>query len=246
MSDQIEAAAAVMTRDYIIFAFLVSLGALQISVSISDIRGLWLTPSRILTRTLGIILIVLGLAFYILSPLWLEGPWAAGSVVDGTSEGRVWGTATLNELSAARNLNDIHGGMAGTAYAAFFVLSAVLATFFAAVIGTINIRLFPSPSRSEGDAWSGAITQGVPESSNPCSSETSAKLPSFSRGLPRTPIRGRALQRTERPSRGAGKRLQSGTRRLNPLQSPLGSSRGDQAKGSTSGVPDFNLGLRQA
>ena len=52
----------------------------------------------------------------------------------------------------ARNLNDIHGGMAGTAYAVYFVFSAVLATFFAAIIGTINIRLSPSPSRNEGDA----------------------------------------------------------------------------------------------
>ena len=36
-------------------------------------------------------------------------------------------------------------------------------------------------------------------------------IPSFPRSLPRTPIRGRALQRAERPSRGVG---QTGTRRL--------------------------------
>ncbi|MXZ03221.1 MAG: hypothetical protein F4Y88_05990 [Chloroflexi bacterium] len=163
MSDQIESAAALMVRDYLILAFLVSLGALQISVSISGIRGLWLLPRRNLTRAFGILLIILGLGYYLLCPLWIEGPWSAGSVIDGTSENRAWGTASVDEISGARNLNDIHGGMAGTAYAVFFVLSAVLATFFAAAIGTINNRLFPSPSRSEGDAWSEAITQRVPE-----------------------------------------------------------------------------------
>ena len=163
MSDQIESAAALMVRDYLILAFLVSLGALQISVSISGIRGLWLIPNCTVTRLIGVLLIATGVGFYIFSPLWIEGPWAAGSVVDGTSENRVWGTATLGEISAARNLNDIHGGMAGTAYAIFFVLSAILATCFAAAIGAINTRLASPPSRSEADAWSEAITQRVPE-----------------------------------------------------------------------------------
>ncbi len=181
MSDQVENAANLMARDYLILAFLVSLGSLQITVSISGIRGLWLLPSRLPTRILGIVLIILGIALYILSPLWVEGPWAAGSVTDGTSADRLWGTAALDEISAARNLNDIHGGMAGTAYAGFFVLSAVLATLFAATIGTVNNRLFPSPSRSEGDAWSEAITQGAPESSNACSSSESSSRP-FERG----------------------------------------------------------------
>ena len=166
MSDQIESAAALMVRDYLILAFLVSLGSLQIAVTISGIRGLWLLPNRILTRYLGILIVVVGLAYYIFSPLWIEGPWAAGSVIDGTSENRQWGTAAFSEISGTRNLNDIHGGMAGTAYAVYFVVSAVLATLFAAIIGAINIRLSPSPSRSEGDAWSEAITQGMPESTD--------------------------------------------------------------------------------
>ena len=147
MSDQIESAAALMVRDYLILAFLVSLGALQIAVTISGIRGLWLLSNRNLTRYLGILLIFIGFAYYIFSPIWIEGPWAAGSVIDGTSENRQWGTATLSEISGARNLNDIHGGMAGTAYAIYFVLSAVLATLFAAIVGAITIRL-SQPSNS--------------------------------------------------------------------------------------------------
>ena len=155
MSDQIESAAALMVRDYLILAFLVSLGALQIAVTISGIRGLWLLPNRIMTRYLGVLIVAVGLAYYIFSPIWIEGPWAAGSVIDGTSENRQWGTAALSEISGARNLNDIHGGMAGTAYAVYFVLSAVLATIFAALIGSINLRLSqpsnpPSSSKRAG------------------------------------------------------------------------------------------------
>ncbi len=137
-----------MVRDYLILAFLVSLGALQIAVTISGIRGLWLLPNRTFTRFLGFLLIAIGFAYYIFSPIWIEGPWAAGSVIDGTSENRRWGTAALAEVSGARNLNDIHGGMAGTAYAVYFVISAVLATLFAAIIGTITIRIYTNESPS--------------------------------------------------------------------------------------------------
>ncbi len=176
MSDQIASAANMMVRDYLILAFLVSLGTLQIAVTISGIRGLWLLPNRNLTRYLGILIIVVGIAYYILSPIWIEGPWAAGSVIDGTSENREWGTAVLSEISGARNLNDIHGGMAGTAYAIYFVASAVLATLFAAVIGAINIR------RSRSTSYR--------------ASETIANSPSFRRKP--------AACGTERPSRGDG------------------------------------------
>ena len=141
MSDQIETAANLMVRDYLILAFLVSLGSLQIAVSISGIRGLWLLPKRMPTRVFGFALIALGLAYYIFSPMWIEGPWAAGSVIDGTSDDRIWGTASLGEISGARNINDIHGGMAGTAYAVLFIASAVAATLFAAIIGAINLRM---------------------------------------------------------------------------------------------------------
>ena len=167
MSEQIESAASLMARDYLILAFLVSLGSLQIAVSISRIRGLWIIPNRILTRVLGIALIIFGIALYILSPLWIEGPWAAGSVTDGTSIDRDWGTADLGELSAARNLNDIHGGMAGTAYAVYFIFSAVLATIFAAAIATINNRLFPNPRVSPIHGGNVRQDKGGPTRSEP-------------------------------------------------------------------------------
>ena len=75
--------------------------------------------------------------------------------MDGTSTGRVWGTATLDEISAARNVNDVHGGMAGTAYAVFFVLSAVLATLFAAAVGALNVRIFRNSSSPSFKSGSG-------------------------------------------------------------------------------------------
>ena len=152
MNEQIESAASLMVRDYLLLAFLVSLGSLQIAVSISGIRGLWLLPRRILTRTLGVLLIVIAIGYYIFSPLWIEGPWAAGSVIDGTSADRAWGTAALDEISTARNVNDIHGGMAGTAYAVFFVISAVLATLFAAAIGTLTTRFFAKHHARSGNS----------------------------------------------------------------------------------------------
>ncbi len=149
MTEQIESASALMVRDYLILAFLVSLGALQIAVSISGLRGLWLVPHRVATRTLGVLLVILGIGFYVFAPLWMEGPWAAGTVIDGTSEGREWGLAASSEISGARNLNDIHGGMAGTAYAGFFIFSAVLATLFSAAVGIFTVRL--SATDSAGD-----------------------------------------------------------------------------------------------
>ena len=167
MSDQIETAASLMVRDYLLLAFLLSLGGLQIAVSISGIRGLWILPNQLLTRALGILLITVGVATYILSPLWIEGPWAAGSIVDGTSAGREWGTATLSEISAARNINDIHGGMAGTAYFAYFILAVVLATLAASIIGTIQQKLStpisdPQPSDGENSDGLEALKQTDP------------------------------------------------------------------------------------
>ena len=178
MTDPIEAAAAVMVRDYIILAFLVSLGALQIATSISGIRGLWVLPHRNLTRAFGILSILLGLGYYILSPLYLEGPWAAGSVIDGTSENRAWGTASLDEISGARNLNDIHGGMAGTAYAVYFVISAVLATIIAAAIAGIRHRyLGPRIAHTSADGLD-ALKQTDPLTT------LSTSLSNLRRGLP--------------------------------------------------------------
>lgn len=182
MSDQIESAAAVMVRDYVVLAFLVSLGSLQLATSISEIRGLWLIPHKQTTRILGILLITLGLTYYILSPLYLEGPWAAGTVIDGTSENRAWGTASIEEISGARNVNDIHGGMAGTAYAVYFVFSAVLATIIAAAIAGIRHR-YLGPRTTHKAAHSSTDGLDALKHTDPLTTFTTS-LTNLRRGLP--------------------------------------------------------------
>ncbi|MBN4064742.1 hypothetical protein JYU04_03295, partial [Dehalococcoides mccartyi] len=65
---------------YFLFAFLASLGTLQIATANSGTRGLWLIPHAGVTRILGIALILIGIAIFFTQPMWVEGPWAAGSV----------------------------------------------------------------------------------------------------------------------------------------------------------------------
>ncbi len=131
----------VFASHYFLLAFLASLGTIQVAVSISGARGLWLTPHRTVTRWLGIALIVTGFLIFFAQPLWIEGPWAAGSV-EADSASRVWGQADWGDLGGARNVNDIHGGLDGTRQAIWFPLSAVLAFAISAVVGALNLRVF--------------------------------------------------------------------------------------------------------
>ncbi len=141
-----------MVRDYVVLSVLVNLGFLQIAASISGLQGLWLVPNQSAVRILGLALIVAGVSWYLLSPLWVEGPWAAGTVIDGTSEHRGYGTARMTELSGARNLNDIHGGMAGTAYAGYFFASAVMAYIATAFVGLVIMRFVGDATRRSNAA----------------------------------------------------------------------------------------------
>lgn len=144
MSYNLEAAVTVMYRDYMLLAFMVSLGTLQAATTISGARGLWLLPWKLPTRLLGITLVAVGVLTFVISPIWIQGPWAAGSVIHGTSEGREWGTATISEVINARTLNDIHGGLDGNDYARLFPLSALLAFIVSALAGTVNMRFTTS------------------------------------------------------------------------------------------------------
>lgn len=151
MSYNLEAAVTVMYRDYMLLAFMVSLGTLQTATTISGARGLWLLPWKLPTRLLGMTLIAVGILIFIISPIWIQGPWAAGSVIHGTSEGREWGTATMSEVVNARTLNDIHGGLDGNDYARLFPLSALLAFIASALAGTINMK-FTTSSHTQKDS----------------------------------------------------------------------------------------------
>ena len=124
---------------YILFALLSSLGTLQIAVTSSGIRGLWLMPYRRATRWLGFVCIITGIIVFFGQPLFIDGPWAAGSVqADSTT--REWGTASWYELAGARNVNDIHGGLDGVVQAIWFSLAAISAFAVSVVFGALSIK----------------------------------------------------------------------------------------------------------
>ncbi len=136
---------------YFMFAFLASLGVLQVAVSNVGTRGLWLTPHAGMTRWLGIAFVLTGIAVFFLQPLWVDGPWAAGSV-EADSLTRSWGKASWSELAGARNVNDIHGGLDGIKQAMWFSLGAIAAFAVSAVVGTLSVNIFASAENSrDGD-----------------------------------------------------------------------------------------------
>jgi len=125
---------------YFLFAFLASLGTLQFVVSNSGTRGLWLTPYAVMTRWLGVGLIIVAIALFFLQPLWVDGPWAAGSV-EADSLTREWGKASWDELAGARNVNDIDGGLDGVKQAIWFSLAAISAFAVSAIFGTLSVKI---------------------------------------------------------------------------------------------------------
>lgn len=139
-------------RQYLVMAFLVVLGALQIAVSIPGIRGMMILPGRVPTRILGGVLIVLGVVVFYLMPLWIDGPWAAGSVVSDSTQ-REWGRAAWSDLGAARNVNDVDGGMSGTDHARWFPIAMALAMIASLAGGTVMLRLFPPSRSSNAEEW---------------------------------------------------------------------------------------------
>ncbi|GIT20082.1 MAG: hypothetical protein CM1200mP39_28880 [Dehalococcoidia bacterium] len=124
---------------YFLFAFLSSLGTLQIAVTGSGIRALWLTPYRRVTRWLGFVCIITGVLFFFGQPLFVDGPWAAGSV-QANSTTREWGLASWGELAGARNVNDIHGGLDGVDQAIWFSLAVIFSFAVSVVFGALSIK----------------------------------------------------------------------------------------------------------
>jgi hypothetical protein len=146
---------SVFSRHYFFFVALTTLGTLQIAVAIGGYRGLWLTPSRALTRLVGILVVLTGIALFFLMPLWVDGPWASGSVTaDSTT--REWGKASWEDLGEARNMNDINGGLSGTGQATWFPFGALIAFVVSLSAGTLNRKLFRrrmnAPSEHDDDA----------------------------------------------------------------------------------------------
>lgn len=141
-----------MTRHYLLLVFLLSLASLQLGASVGGLRGLWLLPNKRWNMALAAILGVVGIAVFTFLPLWTDGPWAAGSVVDGTSESRKWGTAAFEDLTRSRNLNDIHGGLNGGDYGAWFPLTALAAVGFSVVLAAVRMRFLGRPAPEDDPA----------------------------------------------------------------------------------------------
>lgn len=145
---------------YFLFAFLTSLGTIQIAVSNAGTRGLWLTPNATLTRWLGIAFIITAIAIFFSQPLWVDGPWAAGSV-EADSLTRDWGKASWEEVAGARNVNDIHGGLDGVKQTGWFSLAAVTAFAVSAIAGTLSIRILNTVQPKSGDDQDPDVPDGL-------------------------------------------------------------------------------------
>jgi len=158
-----DAAYAVISRLYFLFAIGVSLGALQVAASVGGLRGLWYLPTAGATRLLGICAIAATIVLFFLAPIFIEGPWAAGSV-DADSSTRQWGRASWQELAGAYNVNDIDGGMSGTAQAIWFPAGFAAALGLTLAGGTLlgwARRLNGQPQRPEDSDGLAALESGT-------------------------------------------------------------------------------------
>ena len=133
---------------------------MQIAVSNAGTRGLWMTPNAGMTRLLGIALILTAIAVFFLQPLWVDGPWAAGSV-EADSLTRDWGTASWDEIAGARNVNDIHGGLDGVKQAAWFSLAAISAFLVSAIAGTVTMKVLAFADQQTGETASRDDSDGL-------------------------------------------------------------------------------------
>ena len=119
----------------------------------SEIRGLWVTPYRRVTRWLGFMCIVTSIIVFFGQPLFVDGPWAAGSV-QADSSTREWGTASWDDLAGARNINDIYGGLDGVDQGIWFSLAAISAFVVSVFFGVISVKAGANSKEFSVDAKS--------------------------------------------------------------------------------------------
>jgi hypothetical protein len=120
---------------YLVMALLACQGIVQMAAARSGRRRLWLLRRRRSTSLLGAMLLVVGIAFFYLIPLWMTGPWGPP---DATVGHATWNTAPLESLTQARNINDTAGGLSGHWQALWFSLSWIAAVFLARTAGRIR------------------------------------------------------------------------------------------------------------
>jgi hypothetical protein len=123
---------AMFSWEYLVMAFLACLGVVQMAAARSGRRHLWLLSNRKWTTSLGIVLILAGIAFFYLIPLSTAGPWGPPNLADGTS---TWAPASAETLTGARNINDTAGGLSGHWQALWFVVAWIGAVLVARTFG---------------------------------------------------------------------------------------------------------------
>ena len=133
---------------YLLMAFLACLGIVQMAAARSGRRRLWLLSRRRSTILLGVMLLVGGIAFFYLIPLWMAGPWGPPDPVTGVA---TWGTAPLGSLTGARNINDTAGGLSGHWQALWVLLAWIGAVFFARKAGRLHHSNAIEESRPDQD-----------------------------------------------------------------------------------------------
>ena len=151
---------ALVVRDYAVMAYMGTLGVIQLATARSGLTGLWFIPDRTATRVLGICLVVAGIAYFFLAPLWTAGPWGSvpgGRIVIGAGGEPVpWGKASYRDLPQARNINDVDGGLSGSSQALWFAAGAGAAIMTTYVLGSIV-----NAGRSSPSGPSGAPSDGI-------------------------------------------------------------------------------------
>jgi hypothetical protein len=120
---------------YLLMAFLACLGVVQLAAARSGRRRLWFLRRRRSVVVLGVVLLVAGIAFFYLIPLWTAGPWGPPSALEGTP---TWGPAPPETLTSARNINDTAGGLSGYWQALWFAVAWIAAALFTRAIGRVR------------------------------------------------------------------------------------------------------------
>jgi hypothetical protein len=133
----------IFLRDYLIAMYFATLGVVQIGASYGGISRILFLRSERASRVLGLLLILGAALFFFTVPLWQEGPWGA-IAVEGV-RGRegltvAWDTSSWNNLTSARNINDVEGGFSGGSQGIWFPLAAGLALISTYLISSVIHR----------------------------------------------------------------------------------------------------------
>ena len=171
---------------YALTAFVASLGVVQIAAASSGLRALWFFANRRAVCALGVLLVLAAFAWFCLAPLWVDGPWKAGTVVPGFPV-REWGRAAPGDLPSARNLSDAYGGLSGPGQGLWFPVGAAAAVALTLGLSSLtNLRMRGPPGKeSEGiqalgeSAYPGALIRSLGFWRRAWRSEVSAQ---FARG----------------------------------------------------------------